>query len=578
MWLLQSYAKRYKKVFVGSLLLATVNQIFSLINPQIFRLLIDDYANKVDQHTYQSFMQGVLILLGIGVGAAAVSRVAKTFQDYYVNYLSQKIWAGIYGQGIAHSFTLPYRVFEDWRSGALLDKLQKARNDIQKLLNSMINTVFLTLIGMVIVIGYAFYVHWIIGSLFLLMIPLLGLTTYAISSRVRSAQKKIVAASAELSGSTVEDIKNVELVKSLWLEWQETDRLLWVNERLIELEVDKLKLIKTLTFSQWTMINFLRSALQLVMLYFVFMQTISVWEFFSLLFYSFFVFNPLYELPTVAINYQEAKASSETLEEIFGLEPEKVPDNAKRVKALDRLQFAGVGFGYGEELTVKWVDWEIEKWESIAFVGPSGAGKSTLIKMICGLYKASEGTITYNGIDSKELDWTSVKQHIGIVAQNAQLFSGTIRENLQFVSPDASDEECLQVLEQAELKTLVEDKEWLDTKIGEGGLKLSWGQRQRLAIARALLRKPDLLIFDEATSSLDSLVEGKITDTIKWIAQKNNHLMSILVAHRLSTIMHVDRIYVLENGNLIESGNHESLLKEWGLYAALWRQQGGKVL
>jgi ATP-binding cassette, subfamily B, bacterial len=199
MSLILSYIKKYRRLIIRSVVLATINQAFSLINPQIFRILIDQYANQIEVHTQASFVAGIVKWSLIGVGAALVSRTAKTFQDYYVNLVSQKIGATIYGQGIAHAFGLPYRVFEDWQSGSLLDKLLKARNDIQNLLNSMINNVFLTLIGVLIVTVYAFYVHWLIGTLFIAIIPILALTTLRISRGVKDAQKRIVKTSSELS-------------------------------------------------------------------------------------------------------------------------------------------------------------------------------------------------------------------------------------------------------------------------------------------------------------------------------------------------------------------------------------------
>ena len=194
-----------------------------------------------------------------------------------------------------------------------------------------------------------------------------------------------------------------------------------------------------------------------------------------------------------------------------------------------------------------------------------------------GLYPATHGAVQVNEHDLQSLDKSTWRNRLGLVAQEAQLFSGTIRENLRFVKPSASDEECRRVLQQAAILDIVEEnQEGLDTKIGEGGLKLSGGQRQRLAIARALLREPDVLIFDEATSSLDSLVEQEITDTVKDISKAHPELITLLVAHRLSTVMHADRIYVLEKGKVIEVGSHKELLEQRGLYAAMWRQQVGE--
>ncbi|HWW92470.1 MAG TPA: ATP-binding cassette domain-containing protein, partial [Vicinamibacteria bacterium] len=204
------------------------------------------------------------------------------------------------------------------------------------------------------------------------------------------------------------------------------------------------------------------------------------------------------------------------------------------------------------------------------------AGKSTLVKLLVGLYAPKTGEILYNGIPSQRVDLDLLREKIGFVTQDTQLFSGSIRENLRFVRPDASDEECLQVLHQASVESLLARADrGLDTLIGEGGVKVSGGEKQRLSIARALLRRPHLLLFDEATSSLDSLTEEEISRTIREVARSRD-VMTLLIAHRLSTILHADRIFVLERGRIVESGRHSELLEEKGLYYAMWRQQIGE--
>ena len=193
-----------------------------------------------------------------------------------------------------------------------------------------------------------------------------------------------------------------------------------------------------------------------------------------------------------------------------------------------------------------------------------------------GLYRPKTGHIHYNGVPEDEVDIDSLRGRIGFVTQDAQLFSGSIRENLLFVQPDATDEECLDVLRQASVQSLLARADrGLDTVIGEGGVKVSGGEKQRLSIARALLRKPQLLVFDEATSSLDSLTEEEISQTIRTVAESRDAI-TILIAHRLSTVLHADCIYVLERGGIVESGRHEELVDRKGLYYAMWRQQVGE--
>lgn len=576
MKLLLNYLKNYKGVLALTILLATTNQLFSLLDPQIFRHLIDDYASRYNQLTRPEFVQGVALLLLASIFVNFVSRVAKNFQDYYVNVINQKLGTKMYSDSVAHSFSLPYQVFEDQRSGEFLQKLQKARTDAQALITSSINIIFLSLIGIIIVLSYAFYVHWLIGVVYFSIIPTLGSVTFFISRKIKIAQQKIIKESADLAGSTTETIRNVELVKSLGLEGQEIKRLNDVNEKILGLELRKVKLVRTLSFIQGTLINALRSGLLFLMLYLIFQGDISLGQFFSLLFYSFAIFTPLGDLGTVAQQYQEARASLDRLEIILNTPSEPKPNDPVVLPEIKNIKFNNVTFKYesSDENAVENISLAIQPSNTIAFAGPSGSGKTTLIKLLVGLYQPTAGQVLINGADIKTVDLEGFRKKIGLVSQDTQLFAGTIRENLLFAYPNATDEECIAVLKSASASNLIDrGTEGLNTKIGEGGLKLSGGEKQRLAIARALLRKPDLIIFDEATSSLDSLTEEEITNTIKDIEQDHPELITVLVAHRLSTIVHANKIVVLEKGKIIEQGNHDQLLEQKGLYYALWRQQ-----
>ncbi|MEK7570188.1 MAG: ABC transporter ATP-binding protein [Patescibacteria group bacterium] len=576
MKLLWTYLTKYKRLLFGALLLAAINQGFSLLDPQIMRILVDRYASRVTELSQSQFIQGVIILVLLSMGTALVSRIAKNFQDYFVNVMVQRIGARLYAHSVQHSFSLPYQAFEDQRSGELLQKLQKARTDVQALIVSAIGILFFSLIGILFVLSYAFTVHWSIGLVYTLMIPALGTATFLISQKIKAAQKVIVAETASLSGSTTETLRNVELVKSLGLEQQEIDRLNTTNDTILQLELKKIVIIRKFSFIQGTLINTLRSILLVLMFWLIFQQHITMGEYFSLLIYSFFIFSPLAELGTVARQYQEARASMDQLEVILKKPADEQPSRPVQVGKLTAIQFQDVGFRYAtaSRPALEQIQVSIQSGQTIAFVGPSGSGKTTLVKLLAGLYKPTHGKLLFNDVDSQAMDYRQFRQRIGLVAQETQLFAGTIRENLQFVRPQATDAECLTSLHAAAADTILSrSAQGLDTRIGEGGLKLSGGERQRLAIARALLREPDLIIFDEATSSLDSITEQAITETIKDITAKKPQLMTVLIAHRLSTIAHADVIYVLERGKVVEHGSHAELLKQSGLYAALWRQQ-----
>ena len=579
MQLLYSYLLRYKKLLFSALLLATINQVFSLLDPQVFRLIVDRYAVKAGSMPRDQFIRGVFVLLLMYVGVALISRIAKNFQDYFVNVIAQRTGAQLYERSVSHSFSLPYSVFEDQRSGEILQKMHKARADAQSLITNFVNFLFVSMVGLVFVTVYAFTVHWAIGLVYLLLAPSLGTLMFFISRRIKTQQRVIVTQTAELAGSTTETLRNVELVKSLGLEQQEIRRLNRVNAGILDLELKKVKFLRYYSFLQGTIINSTRASILFLTLWLLYNRELTLGEFYALFFYSFPIFSPLAELGAIIAQYQEAKASMEKLEEVLAIPPEPKPAHPVTLGGLDRVAFERVSFTYPSASTpsLESINLDIRAGETVAFVGPSGSGKTSLVKLLVGLYRPTSGRLCVNNTDISDIAADDLRARIGLVTQETQLFAGTIRDNLLFVNPAATDDECIEVLRQAAALPIIErGGKGLDTKIGEGGIKISGGERQRLAIARALLRQPELIIFDEATSSLDSITERAITATIRDLTTHGHRRMTVLVAHRLSTIAHAQRIHVLAKGHIVETGTHESLLGMNGLYAALWREQSAR--
>lgn len=581
MKLLLSYVKNYKGTIALALLLAALNQCFSLMDPLIAGIMMDRFGVHVSDYQGGSrliFIQDLSFWLLASMGVSMVSRIAKNFQDYFTSVIVQKTGAKMYTDGLGHSLELPYQVFEDQRSGETLGKLQKVRSDSEKFIQAFIGVIFQTLVGIIFVIWYAFTLNWMIAPVFLVTVPILAVVSSILSRNIKKISKVILQETTELAGSTTESLRNIELVKSLGLAKQEISRLNAVTGKILKLELKKVRFIRSLSFVQGTTVNFLRILFLFVLYILVFGNQISPGKLLTLTLYSFFVFGPLQEMGNVIAIYREAQASLTKFQEILDTEIEAKPEKPVIVDNINELEFENVTFKHpsSSQNAVEEISFKAKIGDTIAFVGPSGAGKTTLVKLLVGLYNPDRGIIYYNGLSSVDIEKDELRKQIGFVTQDTQLFSGSIRENLLFVNPTATDEECMMVLKQAACQSLLNRAEQgLDSVIGEGGVKVSGGEKQRLSIARALLRNPNLIVFDEATSALDSITEEEITATIRHLSSQKKHI-TFMIAHRLSTIMHADKIVVLEKGKIVESGSHETLLDSKGLYYAMWRQQIGE--
>jgi ATP-binding cassette subfamily B protein len=601
MKILLHYLKPFRWLVALSLLLAAINQSFSLMDPFFMGRLLDLFAThpfSFDRpasghlarlpRTLHDFIWGgsaegkhyggVLLYLGFLIGVAMVSRIAKAFQDYYSNVVIQKFGASIFTEGLKHSLKLPFADFEDQRSGETLSILTKVRTDTEKFITSFINVVFGVLVGLVFVTVYALTLSWKIVVVYLVGAALLSWLTSMLSRRIKVIQKTIVKETTSLAGSTTESLRNIELVKSLGLTTQEVNRLNQNTYKILGLELRKVKSIRMLSFVQGTFVNLLRQTILFTLLFLIFREGLTVGQYTTMLFYSFFIFGPLQEIGNIIISYREAEASLQNFDNLMRKPPEPKPLKPKHLGAITELEYADVSFKHqtASQYALQHINFDIKTGETIAFVGPSGSGKSTLVKLLVGLYRPESGSIEFNGVNGHDIDFDELRSQIGFVTQDTQLFAGTIKENLLFVNPEATDDDILDALKKSASNTILSRADnGINSLIGEGGIKISGGEKQRLSIARALLRKPRLLIFDEATSSLDSITEEEITNTIKDVGNLGEQI-TILIAHRLSTIMHADRIYVLERGEIIETGTHESLLSQMGLYYAMWRQQIGE--
>lgn len=589
MQILLNYLKPFRWLVALVLLLAAINIGFSMMDPIIFGRIVNlaaDYQNGNLSNTnsrtfFWSFnwtSPGVAALLVASITVAMISRIAKNFQDYFLNVIIQKFGAAMFTDGLQHAMKLPYQDFEDQRSGETLSILQKVRTDTERFMGSFVNILFPLLVSIIFVAVVASSIHWSLPVIYFGGILALTILTNVLSRQVKQIQKKIVGQTTALAGATTESLRNIELVKSLGLTQQEVNRLNQNTYKILGLELTKVKRIRSISFIQGTFVNTLRQVILFMLLWLVYGNKMNAGELVMMQFFSFFVFGPLQEIGNILLSYREAEASLNNFETLMSKKPEPESKHPVTLGKVSTLEFENVHFKHktASVNAVHQISFKVSSGETIAFVGPSGSGKSTMMKLLVGLYRPQQGRILYNGNDENSIDFNLLRNQIGFVTQDTQLFAGSIRENLLFVNPNATESDLMEVLQKASCTNLLSRAEkGLDTLIGEGGLKLSGGEKQRLSIARALLRKPSLLIFDEATSSLDSITEEEVTSTIREVSSLGNQV-TILIAHRLSTIMHAERIYVLEQGQIIETGTHEQLIELKGLYFAMWRQQAGE--
>ena len=579
MKLLYAYLKKHKLLLFFALVMATINICFSLSDSIITGKLMQDCGVGIAKYKGNEigFIKSVGFWLGLSLGAAMISRITKNFQDYFTNIVIQRTGAEMYTDGIKKSLDLPFEDFEDQSSGQTLSKLQKVRTDSEKLITLSISLIFQTIIGFIFVIIYISRIDYRIAFIFVITAPIIAFISSVLGKKIKAVSRKIVTQTNSLAGSTTESLRNIELVKSLGLTAQEEGRLNLNTLKILQLEIQKIRFIRSLSFIQGTTVHFMRTCVVFALYYFLFSEKIVVGDLLTMVFFTFFIFNPLQELSAFIIAKNETKVSMENFEQLLNATSEFRPKKPQDFGKISSLVFSNVSFQHksAKQPAVENINFNIKQGETVAFVGPSGAGKTTLVKLLVGLYPPAIGHVLYNGIDSKSIDILELRKQLGFVTQDAQLFSGTIRENLLFVKPEATDEEIITALQKASCTNLLARAEnGLDSTIGEGGIKISGGEKQRLSIARAILRNPNLLIFDEATSALDSITEEEINSTIRNISDE--HRITVLIAHRLSTIMHADKIFVLEQGKIIEQGKHEDLLVEKGLYYAMWRQQIGE--
>jgi ATP-binding cassette subfamily B protein len=578
MKILWKYLRPHKKLISISLLLAGAAQLLNLIDPVIFGKIIDRYASGKNILPENQMINGVLYWLLLALGIALFSKLFKSLQDYTTRKAVARFGMQIFNDGLKQTLRLSFQEFEESRSGTTLSVLQKVKTDAERFINSFITVLFSSLVGVGFLLWYSINKNWLLIPVFFVGIVLLGSLTGLLSKKIKTVQRSINRQTDAQAGVITESIRNIELVKSLGLTFPEIRRLNEQTLKIFELEMYKARKVSSLSFLQGIALNVLKQSVLFILLWLIFRKVLSTGELIAMQFISTAIFVPLQDLGNMILLFREADASLRSFDRLMSKPVEKRPEHPVEIGDLNSLLFDKVVFRHKTAgfNAIDEISFSVHTGQTIAFVGPSGSGKSTLVKLLVGLYTPIDGKIYFNDTFSTDIRYNPLRRQIGFVTQDTQLYAGTIRDNMLFVKPGASDEEIGEALRKASASALIaKASHGINTLLGENGMKLSGGEKQRLSIARALLRQPRLLIFDEATSALDSLTEEDISRTIREISAARQQ-MTILIAHRLSTIMHADRIYVLEKGKISETGSHDELLEQKGLYYAMWRQQVGE--
>lgn len=578
MKILWKYLNPHRTLVIFSLLLAAIAQLLTLIDPVIFGIIIDKYAANKNNLPENELITGILYWLLLAFAVAVTARLCKAAQELVTRKAVARFGMHIFNDGLKQTLRLSFQEFEESRSGATLSVLQKVKTDTERFTNSFINVVFSSLVGIGFLIWYSINKNWLLVPVFFIGVLLLGSLTGLVSKKIKGIQRSINRQTERQAGIITESLRNIELVKSLGLTFPEIRRLNAQTLKIFDLEMLKARKVSSLSFLQGSMLILLKQSILFILLWLIFRRVLSTGELIAMQFISTAIFTPLQDLGNMIILYREADASLKAFDRLMNKPVEQRPENSVELDNLKSLEFRNVVFkhrtaGYN---AIDDLSFTVQTGQTVAFVGPSGSGKSTLVKLLVGLYTPVSGTIYFNDIPSTQVRYNPLRRQIGFVTQDTQLYAGSIKDNLLFVKPTATDAEIHEALEKASASALIRKaSHGINTMLGENGMKLSGGEKQRISIARALLRQPRLLIFDEATSALDSLTEEEITKTIRDISNSRQQ-MTLLIAHRLSTVMHADMIYVLEKGKISETGSHQELLEYKGLYYSMWRQQIGE--
>ena len=580
-----------------------LSQSFSLVEPFFFATIISKYLSQSNSFPSSAvFFHSLTLIVLAWIAVAFAARTFKNLQTYYVNTVADRIGIRVLEDAYQHVLALPMAFHSDQKGGELFRKLTKARDDVTALFMVLFDKIFQNSFSIVVVFIIVFWKAWRIGIALFGFVPIFFLVTWLFNRRIKKTQIEINKINEQLFGTSFEAISHIELVKSFSSEKHEEDSLEHDNALSHARLKKKTVAYQGLGFAQGTVINLARVVLLWWGAVLAYRNLLSFANVILFNFYSFTVYQPLYDLGDVTTKYTEGIAAVDRLQSVLN-EPITIKNSPGAVvveKIQGRIEFKNVSFDYGQarvaavsdadqKKTLKSpslalieypklarpilsnISFVVEPGKKLALVGQTGSGKSTIVKLLLRFYEPTSGEILIDGKPIQSYDSESLRRRIGLVLQDNVLFNTTIGDNIKYGTFDASEDAVLDAAQRASLQPfLAKLGNGLQSLVGERGLQVSGGEKQRIAIARAVIKKPDILIFDEATSALDSNTEEQIR---KSILEVSKGVTSITVAHRFATVIDSDEIILLVNGVVAERGNHQKLLELRGEYSRIYNLQ-----
>ena len=566
-----SYLLPYWKQMILIFVFIILSSIMMLLPSVLTGKIIDD--GLINRN-----MKMLITLILVSLGVTLFANLIRVGESFLNNWIAQHITFDMRNKMYRHLQQMSQKFFTSNNQGDIITRMTSDISGVERVVTSTFTSILSNSITLVVAIIIMFKENWILATVGVLVIPLFTIPTRWAGKTRWELTQDAQECNDEVNGILNEtlSVSGQLLVKLFGKEEYEFNRYKNVNQRMINLN------IKESMAGRWFMVIINTfSSVGPMLLYLVggilmmkYDSNLTVGDITVLVALLGKMYGPVNSLLNIQVEWIRSMALFTRIFEYFDMPIEiKNSENPITLKNVDgNIEFKNVEFSYdGERKILKDINFELKSGRSIALVGPSGSGKSTIANLIPRLYDVCNGTITLDGVDVRNLDLAWLRDKIGIVSQETYLFNGTIRENLLYAKPDATDEEIMDACKKANIDDFIlKQEKGLDAMVGNRGLKLSGGEKQRLSIARVLLKDPVLLIFDEATASLDSISEKKIQDAINPIIDSRT---SILIAHRLSTILAADEILVIKDGVIAERGEHAELVKAGGTYAELYETQ-----